>query len=188
MVARRFPDALGGAETAAPAGFWVSDVTYTTRAGYERRSREFRDIMDNQIPANSRAIGEAAKMGDLSENAEYKAALEEQFRLTGRAEGIRVELEKIRFIEEESGVEGSQVTPGTRVVLENLGTGLRETYVILGPWDANPERGVISYRAATAQGILGKKPGEEAVVTLPDRTVRYRVIDIVRNVSGKENG
>jgi transcription elongation factor GreA len=153
--------------------FWESKDTWTTRAGLRRRQEELRVLRDVKIPENAEAIGRAASYGDLSENAEWTAAIEEQRNLTNRAMELEAELERARLIENAT-LPGETVAPGMRVVYRDVASGARNEIEILGPWDADGEKR-ISYRSPLAAGMLGLKPGDEAVIQLPSSTLSVRI-------------
>ncbi len=157
--------------------FWEEDTIFVTRQAMKRRQDEFANLMNVKIPENSRAIGLAASHGDLSENGEYTAALEEQQLLIGKANRMKAELENVRFIEDQE-IRIDVVMPGTKVILKNLATQKQETYSVLGPWDADPDRGIVAYTAPVGRGLLGRKVGERAVVELPDSRAEYEVVEI----------
>lgn len=157
--------------------FWEEDLIFVTRQAMKRRQDEFANLMNVKIPENSRAIGLAAAHGDLSENGEYTAALEEQQLLIGKANRMKEELEKARFIESQE-IRIDVVMPGTKVILKNLGTAKQEAYVVLGPWDADPDRSIVAYTAPIGRGLLGRKVGERATVDLPEGKAEYEVVEI----------
>jgi transcription elongation factor GreA len=156
--------------------FWESSHTWTTRAGLERRREELRVLRDVKIPENAEAIGRAASYGDLSENAEWSAAIEEQRNLTNRAMELETELENARLIENAILPEGV-VSPGTRVAYRDLGDNSAHLIELLGPWDADGEKR-ISYRSPLAKGMLGLAPGDETVIELPSGRISVRVEDV----------
>jgi len=176
----------------ATAKPWEEDVIYTTAAGLERRRAEFDDLVKVQLPAVAKQIGEAAAHGDLSENAEYKAALEKRDLVTGRASEIEAELARARLITAEMAG-SSFVNVGTKVRARELGgaasagaagsgaagSGHEETvFMFLGPWDTDPDRHVLSYDAPLALAFMGKKPGEIAEYGVgPDRR-RWEVLEV----------
>jgi len=81
-------------------------------------------------------------------------------------------------------VEPDEVRVGTRVLLRNKGTGKEETYTVLGPWDVDEAHHVISYLSPIARGIMGRHPGEEALVQLPDGTkANFAIVSIERAVA-----
>lgn len=153
--------------------FWESDHIWTTRAGLLARQEELRILRDIKIPENAEAIGRAASYGDLSENAEWTAALEEQRNLTGRAMELEAELERARMIENTILPEQT-VCPGSRVRYRELPAGKLQEIDILGPWDADGEKR-ISYRSPLAAGMLGLHPGDEVDITLPSAQIRVRI-------------
>ena len=157
------------------------DSIWVTENGLSKRRGELHDLLQVELPQVARDIGKAKEFGDLSENAEYTASLEKQAQLAGRAEAMEVELKKAKIID--SGViADSQVSIGTRVTLRNAERRFMETYTILGPWDADSEQNIVSYRAALAQGLIGCKQGEERTIDLPDGRITYQVMAIVEAV------
>jgi len=165
----RFPDLRPKDETP----FWERGGIYSTRAGIARRREEYRVLLHEKIPANSADIGRAAAYGDLSENFEWAAAIEQQRQLTERAAAMEAELKLAAAIEEQQG-EAGVVAPGTRVTFEQ--DGKSQTVTVLGPWDLG--EGIISYRAPLAAGMLGAKPGETVAVELPGGSATIKVLRI----------
>lgn len=159
--------------------FWQGATIWTTRAGLRRRSAELKELREVKIPANQDAIGRAASFGDLSENSEWEAAIEEQRNLTSRAMEIEEELRHTDLIEEAAIIEDT-VCPGTRVRYREVETGKESTVLILGPWDAETvlDTQVISYRAPLAQGLLGLEMNEKSVVKLPGGEVELQIVSI----------
>lgn len=130
----------------------------------EKRKEELEDIIQKKIPANTKEIATAREYGDLRENHEFKAAKEMQTVLMRR----KAELEQMIATAQGtdfSGAKTDAVNIGTRVRLKDIKTGESLTYTILGAWDSAPEKGIISYLAAVAKELLGKKPGDQ--VSLP---------------------
>ncbi|MEM9381859.1 MAG: GreA/GreB family elongation factor [Planctomycetota bacterium] len=159
--------------------FWEGETIWTTRAGLRRRSGELKELREVKIPENQEAIGRAASFGDLSENSEWEAAIEEQRNLTARAMEIEEELRETDLIEEAAVIEDT-VCPGTRVTYRDADSSQESTVLILGPWDEEEVLGtqVISYRAPLAQGLLGLSAGEKASVKLPGGDVELEIVTI----------
>ena len=149
-------------------------------AGYQRFQEERRVLVDERIPLNAKQIQHAASFGDLSENSEWESAIEEQRKLTARAEDMHKDLRRARLIEDQTAPEGV-VAPGTCVRLTILETGERSEYRIVGPWDAIAE-GEVNYLAPIAQAFLGKSVGDEGEIESPEQTQRFRVDAIERIV------
>jgi len=155
----------------------ASDVIYTTLRGYHTKESELKHVLEIEVPQNAEDLGRAASFGDISENAEYTAALEKQDHLMRRVRELREALDKARILDP-GEVTTERVVVGTRVRLRNVKKGSEETYALLGPWDANIERGVISYMSPVGLGLLGKQKGAHAEIQLPDGTVSYEILDI----------
>lgn len=153
-------------------------VIYVSRNGYLRYEADFNKLVNDEIPKNAREIGRAASFGDLSENAEWTAALEKQGILTRRAEEMRAALEKARIIDESMITDGA-IAVGCTVTLRNLTTQNVESYTLLGPWDADMQKSIISYLSPLGRALLGKKVGSENQVELPSGKVSYKVEGIV---------
>ena len=164
---------------AAEVPFWDLDYIYGTQAGIDQYEAIFHDLRDVKIPANSKAIGAAASQGDLSENAEWDAAMEEQRTLTARATEMEENLKKARLISEQEIPEGV-VAPGTIVIYENLDTNETASMTILGPWDADQGDNVVSYQAPLARALLGRKVGEAVEIELPTGSIRVKIANITR--------
>jgi transcription elongation factor GreA len=152
-------------------------VIYTTLHGYRRRERELKEIRDVEVPKNAEDLGRAAAFGDISENAEYSAALERQEHLMRKLKELKEDLDKARILDL-GQVTTEKVVVGTRVRLQNLTKGGEETYALLGPWDTDLERGVISYLSPVGRGLLGKGRGAKAEIVLPEGAVAYEIKDI----------
>jgi transcription elongation factor GreA len=171
IAMRGIPIAMRGER----ANFWEGDRIWTTRAGLERRRAELHVLREVKIPANQEAIGRAAAMGDLSENAEWEMAIEEQRNLTRRAAEIETELRGTELIENAILPEGL-VCPGSLVRYREAGSRSEHEIAILGPWDTNQEDHVVSYRAPLAAGLLGRRPGDHARITLPSGSLEVEIL------------
>jgi transcription elongation GreA/GreB family factor len=131
----------------------------------ERRKVEYEELVKKKIPENTKEIQIARSYGDLSENFEYKAAKQMQAVLVRRRSELERDLAKARGTSfENPGT--SRVSIGTIVTVRDKESKKSETYTILGAWDGDPDRHIISYQTAIGQALLGKKAGESA--TLPN--------------------
>ncbi|MCC6465967.1 MAG: GreA/GreB family elongation factor [Planctomycetes bacterium] len=149
-----------------------------TANGLRKRQAELKRIQEEDLPEVAKAIGEALAMGDISENAELDAAREKEARLKEQAKEIMDELKRVKVIEPES-VDATRAGFGTRVTLKGE-DGKKRVYEIFGRYEASLEQGIISNESPIAQGIVGKKPGETAVVQTPEGAVKYEVIGVER--------
>jgi transcription elongation factor GreA len=134
------------------------NVVYTTVRGLDKAKKELCQLTAVEIPKTADEIARARAHGDLSENYEYKAAKEKQGRLMTKVKRLRDEIARARTVGA-SDVDTSEVSIGCRVRLDN-GAGNVMEYSILGPWDTDPDHGVISYLSPFAQLLLGRKPGD----------------------------
>ena len=140
----------------------------------EKRKAEFEELVKKKIPENTKEIQVARSYGDLSENFEYKAAKQMQAVLVRRRSELERDLGKARGTSFENP-DTSRVSIGTVVTVRDKNSKKQETYTILGAWDGNPDRHIISYQTAIGQALLGKKPGESA--TLPNGEVEVVSIE-----------
>jgi transcription elongation factor GreA len=142
-----------------------------------RRKDEYADLVQKKIPANSKEIAIARSYGDLRENHEYKAAKEMQKILMRRKSELEGQLVRARG-SDFSSARTDVVSIGTRVRVMNLDSGQTEHYTILGAWDSDPEKHIISYLAPVAQKLLNKKSGEEVELDAESGTRRCRIESI----------
>jgi transcription elongation GreA/GreB family factor len=143
----------------------------------ERRKREYDELVHKRIPANSKEIAIARSYGDLRENHEYKAAKEMHRLLLLRKSELESQLVRARGTDF-AGVSTETVGIGTRVVVTDLTSQQRDSFTILGAWDSDPERGVISYLSPVAQSLLNRKSGEEVEFELDGSRRHYRIEQI----------
>lgn len=156
---------------------WDEDCIYALPEGLERKKAEFREIMEVKLPKVFEDIGRAAAFGDLSENAEYTAALEERDHLTKRATRMKEDLDKVRLITAEK-VPTTLIGLGSRLRIRNLRSNEEHIYSLLGPWDGGPEDGVLNYLSPLGRLFYGKGAGEEVDATLPGGTERFRILSV----------
>ncbi len=128
----------------------------------DRRKAEYEDLVNNRIPANIKDISIARSYGDLRENFEYHAAKQMQNVLNTRKNDLERDLERARPTDFK-GADTSAVNIGTKVVLA-LASGEKRELTMLGAWDANPEKNIISYLSEVGQVLLGKSVGEEVEI------------------------
>ncbi len=154
---------------------WHDENTlWVTEASLLAREAEFKELIEVRMLANSRAIGEAAEHGDLSENSEWKFAVEERGRLATLATTIRGELDKARAIHP-GDIRADQVGIGSRLTLKRDGDGQELEVRFLGPWDVDVDSRVFSYLSQLAQGMMGKALGDEVEVKIRGAEGTYRI-------------
>ena len=140
----------------------------------ERRKDEYAELVQKKIPANSKEIAIARSYGDLRENHEYKAAKEMQKLLMKRKAELEVQLARARGTDF-ANAKTDAVSIGTKVRLTDLKSGQLENFTLLGAWDSEPERGIMSYLSPLAQALLNKKVAEEIDFEMDSVEKRYRI-------------
>lgn len=149
-----------------------------TREGYQTLKKELEHLKANERPRVIRAIEEARSHGDLSENAEYDAAKERQAFIEGRVSELGYKLGNAEIIDPDKLPKDRAVFACT-VVLENIDTGEDVEYQLVGPEESNIEEGRISVTSPLGKAIIGKKPGEEIVLTAPGGKRVYELVEIL---------
>lgn len=161
---------------------WEDDsVIWTTRKALDAQAEELRVLMEEQMPANAKQIGEAAEEGDLRENADWQAAIEERDMLVARARKIQGDLARTRILGP-GDVPTDHIGIGSRVRLRSAADDETVELTFLGPWDSDPTRRVYSYTTRLAQGMMGKVPGAEVSLDLQGQgTEQVYVIEEIQS-------
>ncbi|MEO0106458.1 MAG: transcription elongation factor GreA, partial [candidate division WOR-3 bacterium] len=155
------------------------DYIYTTQESLIRKKNELEHLLSVEIPENKKEISRAREYGDLSENFEYKAAKERQDQLYQRLRTLESELQKAKIIDF-NNVDTSKVGIGTKVILKNFQEDSILEYTILGPWDSDLSKNIISYESPLAKDILlEKRVGDK--IKLEDKIYEIIKIEIAKN-------
>jgi transcription elongation factor GreA len=149
-----------------------------TRQGYLALKKELERLKTIERPVIIKAIETARAHGDLSENAEYHAAKERQSFLEGRIGEISYRLGNARVIDPET-VPKDTVRFASKVLVENLDSQESAEYMIVGPDEADIKKGKISFSSPLGSALIGKRPGDEAVIQAPGGKRIYEIIDIL---------
>ena len=153
----------------------------------ERRKAEYEELIKKKIPENTKEIAIARSYGDLSENFEFKAAKQMQTVLMRRKAEIEQMLHNARGTSFEKA-DASRVSIGTVVRLRDLGSNKEETYTILGAWDGDPDRNIISYQTAIGQTLLGHKVGETVSLSTDQGSAQFAIVSIEPAAPDKRAG
>jgi transcription elongation factor GreA-like protein/transcription elongation GreA/GreB family factor len=140
----------------------------------ERRKNEYHDLVEKKIPANSKEIAVARSYGDLRENHEYKAAKEMQKLLMKHKSELETQLECARGTDF-ANARTEVVSIGTIVRATDLGANQPERFAILGAWDSEPEKDIVSYLSPMAQAMLNHKVGDEVEFEINGAQRRHRI-------------
>ena len=152
-------------------------TTYMTANGLQKLKEELHHLESIERPRVIAAIAEAREKGDLSENAEYDAAKEEQGVLESRIASLKAKIMDARIIDE-SSVSTDEVQILTKVRVQNLKTGQEKIYQLVTEVEANILEGKISTTTPIAKGLMGKKVGDTAEVVVPAGKLSFKILEI----------
>ncbi len=155
----------------------MSNVSYLTEEGLKKLKNELHQLESVERPSISQQIAEARDKGDLSENAEYDAAKEAQGLLEMKIAKIKNIIANSRIIDE-SKIDTSKVQLLNKVKLKNLKNNAVMTYTLVPESEANLKEGKISISTPIAKGLLGKKVGDQAEITVPSGVMTFEIIEI----------
>ena len=148
-----------------------------TKEGYEKKRAELDRMMNIEMIEVAKRIAAARELGDLSENAEYHAAREDQGMLQARIERLNSDLSQAMIIDR-STLPTDIVVFGAKVTVKDLNLSDVEIFHLVGPGDEDYSSNKILTSSPIGQGLLGKKIGEVVEITVPMGTLRYQVVEI----------
>lgn len=157
----------------------MSNISYYTKEGLKKLRDELNQLKDVERPKASQAIAEARDKGDLSENAEYDAAKEAQGLLEMKISKMEETLSNARLIDE-SQLDTSKVLVLSTVKLKNKNNGAEIKYTLVAESEADLKAGKISVSSPIGKGLLGKKVGDTAEITVPNGTLKFDILEITR--------
>lgn len=149
--------------------------TYLTPEGKLKLEAELEDLKTNKRKELAERLNFAIKQGDLSENADYIAAKEDQAFLEGRIRTIENMLRHVEIIEEQTG---GSVRIGSRITVAEVGFDDPETFSLVGAAEANPMNGKISNESPLGKALLGKHIGDEVEIDAPAGKMRFKIVAI----------
>jgi transcription elongation factor GreA len=149
-----------------------------TAKGAERLRSELKRLKTADRPRVIQAIAEARSHGDLSENAEYHAAREQQSFIEGRIKDIEAHLSNSEIIDVTSIAAGDKVVFGATVDLEDQDDGNKVVYQIVGDAEADIKAGLISVSSPIARALVGKCEGDTVDVVAPNGTRSYEIVGV----------
>ena len=153
-----------------------------SRASYDRKREEYDQIVAKKIPENSKAIAAAREHGDLRENSEFKMAKQDQSVLMAQKGQLERDLARARVTDFKDATT-DQASVGTVVEVRKVADGSTTTFTILGAWDGDPDRHIISYKTAFGAALLGRKPGEVVKVKTAGVDEEFTLVGISRYVA-----
>lgn len=148
-----------------------------TASGYKRLEDELRELKSNARPQVINAIATAREHGDLSENAEYHAAKEQQGHIETRITELTDKLGRAEVIDV-SGISGSQVKFGATILLADEDTDEESRYQIVGQDESDIKSGLLSVSAPLAKALIGKEAGDSVEVMAPGGARSYEIVEV----------
>ncbi len=173
----KFPDLV---QKKAHIPRWSRENTiYTTREGLARFEAEIIELVNVKMRENAKAIGEAAEKGDLSENSEYKFALEERDLLRARLANMQQQASMAQILAPDD-VPAKHISIGSKVAMKHVDTGGAFELTFLGPFDASVDDHVYNYKAPFAQEIMGTAVGDHVELPMAEPPGTYEIISVGR--------
>ncbi len=159
---------------------WTVDTEklIVTRRGFERKQEELNNMVNVELANLTKELGKVSDIsGDMRENVEYNTLMEKQTILKMSINKLENEIKKAEILDLDS-ISTDKVNIGTRVKVQNMDDKTEEEYTILGPWDADFEQKILSYRSPIAQELLGCKEGEEVDMKIGDEVRKLKIMSI----------
>lgn len=153
------------------------DTFPVTKQGYGILEEELKDLKSVKRPAVIEAIAVARAHGDLSENAEYSAAREQQSFIEGRIMELEAVISKAQIIDPTT-LNGKSIKFGATVTLVDEDSDEEATYQIVGDYESDTESGKISISAPLARGLIGKSEGDSVKIRTPKGQKSYEILDV----------
>lgn len=152
--------------------------TYLTAEAAQRLRDELINLRDVRRPELADRLRDAIQQGDLSENADYTAAKEEQGFLEGRIQKLERMLAEVVILDENMGGKPTEVRLGSRVSVQEEGFTDVETFQIVGPAEADPTSGKISNASPLGQALMGKRMKATVKVNTPGGITVFKIVRI----------
>ena len=157
----------------------MSDISYYTEEGLKKLKDERAQLEQVERPRVTQEIADARDKGDLSENAEYHAAKEEQSLLETKIAKLKNVVANARIIDE-SQLDTSKILIHSIVKLKNLTNGMEFTYTLVADSESDVRNGKLSVSSPIGKGLLGKKAGEIAEIQVPNGIIKFEILEISR--------
>lgn len=164
---------------------FMNEELLVTQEGYDKIVAEHDELVSVKRAEVAERIKEAISYGDISENAEYDSAKNEQAELEERIHELEEMLRKAKIVSEEE-MKGDKVNIGLKVTVKDIDTGDKEVFSIVGATESDPFSGKISTESPVGKALIGKKKGETVAVEIPDGVINYKIMKIEKEEK-KEN-
>ena len=150
------------------------DAVLMTQEGFDKLTSELKQLRSEERYKIARRIEEARSFGDLSENAEYAAAKEDQAKLEGKILAMEQQLSKAKIIDS-SSIDNSHVSVGTTVTIQDITHNKEFVYSLVSSEESDPENGLISSVSPVGRALMNKKVGDEVSVKVPSEKIVLRL-------------
>ncbi|MDC9722702.1 MAG: transcription elongation factor GreA [Urechidicola sp.] len=157
----------------------MSEVSYYTPEGFQRLKEELEHLENVERPRVSQEIGDARDKGDLSENAEYHAAKEEQSLLELKIAKLKQVFSGARIIDE-SQLDNSKVLVLSKVKIKNIANNMEFSYTLVADSESDLKLGKLSVNSPIGKGLLGNSVGDVAEIQVPNGIMKFEIIEISR--------
>ena len=148
-----------------------------TPEGFRKLKEELEKLMKVDRPKNVQAIAEARAHGDLSENAEYHAAKEQQSFIAGRIDELKSKIAMAQVIDP-SRIKQSSAGFGAKVKVLDTEADVEYVFILVGTEEADLKQGKISLTSPVGKALIGKEVGDTATIKAPARTIEYEILEI----------
>ena len=148
-----------------------------TPEGFRKIKEELDKLMKVDRPKNVQAIAEARAHGDLSENAEYHAAKEQQSFIAGRIDELKTKIAMAQVIDP-SKIKQSSAGFGAKVKVLDTEADVEYVFILVGTEEADLKQGKISLTSPVGKALIGKEVGDTATIKAPARTIEYEILEI----------
>ncbi len=155
----------------------MSDINYVSKEGLEKMQKDLHEMKYVQRKFISKQIADARDKGDLSENAEYHAAKEDQGLLEAKIAKLEDVITKSRVIDE-TKLDTSKVMMLSKVKVRNRKTKTEVVYILVSDQEADFKAGKISCKSPIGAGLMGKKPGEVVEINAPAGKIELEILNI----------
>lgn len=157
----------------------MSKISYYSEEGMKNLKKELDQLEHVERPRVSNDIAEARDKGDLSENAEYHAAKEEQSHLELKIAKLKEVISNARIIDE-SKLDNSKILIHSKVKLKNTANNLEFNYTLVADSETNIKEGKLAVNSPIGKGLLGKKVGDVAEIQVPNGILTFEILEISR--------
>lgn len=155
----------------------MNDEILLTKEGYDKIVAEHEELVSVRRAEVAERIKEAISYGDISENAEYDSAKNEQAELEEKIHKLETMIRKAKIVQDED-VKGDVVNVGLKVKVRDLDAGIEEEFAIVGATESDPFNGKISNESSVGKTLIGHRKGDKVIVEIPDGIINYEIIEI----------